>query len=57
MEAEGFKPVEPKVVQAAWGEDKISPFWTTPVGEWFNIGKDIVGEDGKPMGESLTPYF
>lgn len=33
------------------GDDKFSPFWTTPVGEWFNIGKPIVGEDGKPMGE------
>lgn len=33
------------------GDDKFSPYWTTPVGQWFNIGKQIVGEDGKPMGE------
>lgn len=49
--AMGKQIEEPKAKTAAWGDDKISPFWTTPVGEWFNIGKDIVGEDGKPMGE------
>jgi len=32
-------------------DDRISPYWTTPCGQWFNIGKPIVGDDQKPMGE------
>lgn len=26
-----------------------SPYWKTPVGEWFNIGSKILDNDGKPM--------
>jgi superfamily I DNA/RNA helicase len=30
---------------------KVSPYWTTPVGQWFNIGRAIEDAEGKPMGE------
>jgi len=44
------------VVDAAYdsvssGGDSGSPYWTTPVGEWFNIGLPVADENGKPLSE------
>lgn len=28
----------------------VSKYWSVPIGEWFNVGKKPVDEQGKPMG-------
>jgi len=42
---------------ADFGEDSESPkpdgfskYWTSPIGEWFNVGLPLLNEEGKPMG-------
>lgn len=42
-------PVEGQAKVA--NEDRVSPFWTTPVGQWFNVGQQLTDNVGKPIGE------
>ena len=50
----------PAPVTAAYSEpfgEQISKYWTTPVGQWFNLGVPITDALGKPMGEKRAKLY
>jgi len=40
----------PVKVESDFEGDRQSPYWKTPVGQWFNLGEKLVDDEGKPFG-------
>ena len=49
--AADFDSEPPDSESGEGSESKKSPYWKIPVGQWFNLGKPILDNEGKPMGE------